>query len=238
MSILEAKRGVYCPPFFDSQIQTQRFELQRGLINPQNLLDYKQDPVTNTRDWYQLHTSFENFVNAINGPRLDYLISINTKTNTYSPPGKYHVEAENAGFIHMDGNFYFTLFSQGILRSSPLAITSFVFGSYMKNGWGVEGEIKEELPVIVQLQARQDIVSRLLKRPFSKGLRWEFLLISLVELWSRSTGFKGMYLMPAEFNEYEQVRESERGRLRYDKTAERYGFKKDEESGLFLLIFE
>lgn len=242
MQTIEVKKpDIYCPPFLDPIVSAQRCELQWYAINPERFLTYTQALITDNRSWLEVHGSLDEFTNAINGPRLDYLVRKNTSTSSYPPTKKYHITTEGGGFM-IDGVYSLTLFSRGIFGYNPLAFTSFVFGSYIRsfdNRPGLEVEIRDELPVIVQLQGKsQGEVSRFLKRPFAKNFRWEFLLLNVMELWSRSAGFGGIYLLPAEFNMYYNIRSTPEGKLRYDKTAERYGFKRDLKSPLFLLEFD
>ena len=87
-----------------------------------------------------------------------------------------------------------------------------------------EGAIK-----IVQIQGVKGA------QKFMKGLRWEKALVASVCRWAKEYGVPEVRIQPAAKNQWKEIRDNEegRGRLRYDVTAERMGFRYDPEMEMF-----
>lgn len=76
------------------------------------------------------------------------------------------------------------------------------------------------------------------KRQFLKPLRWEHLLVNIVVDWAKANGFKRVEIQRAEDNkwyQYAYAENQEKLKIRYNVTAERYGFIYDKKRRVYSL---
>ncbi len=64
------------------------------------------------------------------------------------------------------------------------------------------------------------------KKKFLAQLKWERMLVDLVYNWAKQNGFKEVRIQSAESNDWEKIKNTSYGKMLYDITAERSGFKR------------
>ena len=95
-------------------------------------------------------------------------------------------------------------------------------------------------PVIRQLQVLTSSANKIEKKEKSEilaelhDLRWERILITNVVNWARKSSFQKIYSIPAEKCRWARKEDLERYKIRYNTSAKRLGFKKDEASGYWV----
>jgi hypothetical protein len=199
--------------------------------------DYKQ-PNINLEDKNQVISSLDGFVDKINSGKNTTLFEpfikdgspiaassliLHTVPNTAS----YTVPKQYTRFF-VDGNYGFVL---GLLKDSDplwLAITSFA---------SLPGTTPA--PVILQIQAASNLSypreeSYVQAQRALKTLRWEQALIAACAHWAKQEEFPLVALQSGSENpyasSYQRKLPLERAKMRYDVSAERFGFRNTSDS--------
>jgi len=166
----------------------------------------------------------------------------------------YSFLAEERGKWEYDSPFAFILQHRSEPTETPmfLSVVGFTYGShlenYMKSGKGKKiGAAVDSFPVINQIQGPQSHSTYKLKPEYyekARGIlgqvRWEPLLMATVHEWAKSNKLEKLGVLPAEYNLWvsglpEDDEKFKRFKRRYDHTAKRYGFEKNEKSSFFEL---
>ena len=90
-------------------------------------------------------------------------------------------------------------------------------------------DIIDDAVIIEELQGAQD------SGDLFSGFRWEFVLLGLVYTWAQESGFQTLYLQPTANNQYKVIRDSIRGKLRYDVAGKRFGFTRQHPAAPFAM---
>lgn len=95
----------------------------------------------------------------------------------------------------------------------------------------------EKAPLITQLQSRwfwEEEKSRE-GHVLLDNYRWEFALVNLIALWSLRAGLKTLYIQSSEDNTFTHMLGKNQAKMRYDVTAKRLGFTKEDSGKSFKL---
>ncbi len=93
--------------------------------------------------------------------------------------------------------------------------------------------------IINQLQGPTQSDNTKLAVTFS-NFRWERMLTEILIEWARQTGLEKLYFLPSAFSTWDKIMFNQGGigKLRYDVTAKRLGFKRDKENKPYLLSID
>lgn len=167
---------------------------------------------------------------------------------------KDYSEYGGAGFFYFDGDFSIVFIKKSSLISEGdtgrenidgAVISCTLLENVYRKPWFNFRLLKESgyqmlndpCFIIVQIQGPTKRLDKGLS-PILQNLRWEKFLIELLNAFTQQMRLRSLYLLPIEFNVYYELVDEETKRrlyLRYNKTAERMGFKKDEISGFYRL---
>lgn len=244
---MSQEEKMYCPSMLKLQTKTLMLDIDR------HIGEFYQRPVDSLEDRGIIQYSLHNFVNYINNIPLTAYLSDFLKGNQEIPDGNLFLQPVlgnpyysptwlgfNKG-MYLDGAYGFILCLQPDRRTRPLllAVTSFYPGTslYLYS----EGAVSYPditTPVILQLQSQHWFTNdkpgeKALAASVLKSFRWEHALIYMDVKWAQSVGLPAIHILPSWQNRYFRGKEDTM-KMRYDVSAERCGFKKDER-GLYTL---
>mgnify|MGYP001613400062 CR=1 FL=1 len=171
--------------------------------------------------YYDVACSLHNFVEQANKA-----LNLPDSRLYAFPEIDMHNHPARSGLIHPDGRYGFAFSYTKSTRGS--AFLGFDFGK------GRGGELEADYPlvpwsdigpkdpIILQLQTSGDIEAL----GYFNSIRWEKILTNYAVWWSIQNGFRKAFLVPASMNPYQEVSASDWGKIRYNGTAKKCGFKK------------
>lgn len=191
--------------------------------------------------------SFGEFVGKSNNGFTDQLARSHLKKGKQLPAGRFVFKYSGdtgyvsfrSGKFYRDGRHSAALGIQDGRKSLYVAITSFSFRSSVR----APGVLSEFFyfdppigPVIEQLQGPSRTAyrsSEMRDRALEilDALRWERLLVRFISAWAQEAEYPYVYVQPSRINKWPEISTNfgmegtEKGRLRYDITALRCGFR-------------
>lgn len=66
------------------------------------------------------------------------------------------------------------------------------------------------------------------QKRYLQPIKWERMLLNLVINWGRQNGYKSIKVLPSKMSTWNSIRNTDHGKMLYDVTAKRCGFKMDE----------
>lgn len=129
------------------------------------------------------------------------------KPEIYSLRTNYGIGHQGLNIFH-DAPYSFTLRAKGGLGNKSIATISF------------EPSNKDAV-LVKQIQGKRG------EAKYLAPIKWERMLLNLVTNWAKQNGYKTIKVQPASKNRSDTVRR--RGKMVYDITAKRCGFKMDEQ---------
>lgn len=247
---------LYCPDILSTYLNTLRAELSPTFYgfrqeSLSSLEDHKSTLASMERFCHEFNKFGlsgiveYNLKDKINDMPRQFSIKAFKKPDNLSHVALKH---NSEGRFYIDGSCGFALDCQDRTKDVylRLAVTSFLSYPELYNNYSSktclalsqEYSIPPYFPIILQLQS---VAHYTYVRPGLKdqalciinSLRWEFILVSAVIHWAESVGISVVLGLPAQLNRYVHDRRlpPDRGKLRYDITFRRCGFRKKSGDG-------
>jgi hypothetical protein len=180
----------------------------------------------------------------IDSSRADFLDLLNLYLDTDSgrvQPESYAIESLNenkqtfGGYFFIDApHAFFLTYNDG---STSYGLATFGYGwsndlshshtSYLGNNLSSDTVFLPPAPIIIQIQSVDYPNSERGKvNEFKRFVRWEKLLTHFFIGYAIKNQWTRVYMQPAEYSHWMQVRNSETGKLRYNVTPQRMGFSR------------
>lgn len=154
--------------------------------------------------------------------------------------------------FYVDGQYAFYLTFHEYDKALPYFIGVISMNTGCKMLWWLKDEIYDKVanikePIIVQLQGSSPDSPNIEKaREIASSFYWERTLVDIVSIWTKKLQSPKLFILPGEHNLYvADIDEAdcvpvpydhnELLKRRYNGTAKKMGFKKDQTTGLYVL---
>ncbi len=178
--------------------------------------------------------SMKLFVKGYDSESVNNLVDNNLKGTRVMPTGNLLISAYacfDGSVFSLDGSRFVADGSYGFFLGKKERFPLWLAGVFFSSA-------QNDCPIIQQLQVvkHKYISQQELTLSTLQLFHWERALVYLVLDWAYINRFPAVYLQPAEMNQWVKRGNLplERAKMRYDVTAERMGFRKDQ-NGLYAL---
>lgn len=230
-------------PFFQS-VHIDQYASQMKLEIEAARLAMQPEPLLSFDNNEEISFSLSDFLGKMNCGRLHELVVEHKKSGLQRdvegfvvskplPQGSVNMSPPRRSKFYVDGVHGFGLGFRQYEDEHPLwlAVTSFSRGVDIPAVIHSPAGKSLRWPVIMQLQGpswytyansnNKEKASEILSQ-----IQWERLLVNVIMEWAYEVNAPDLYMLPGSMNRWVGPANQERFKLRYDKTAERMGFRK------------